>query len=74
MKEIKCEFMDIFISKDLFNGFMNDSLCDENDVRSKKSLVLMEAGASVRLFSPIAQETIDEDTIDYHLKQLKKRR
>ena len=32
MKEIEREFMDIFISKDLFNGLMKDFLCDENDV------------------------------------------
>jgi len=162
MKEIKCEFMDIFISKDLFNGLMNDFLCDENDVinelegkvmavinseeafkkyinvysrtkaigrvaalyaeedctvlgepayldgkrvkrvqgwidkndgkygcliilwhnssygpydvKSKKSLILMEDGASLCLFSPIAKEMIDSYTIDYHLKQLRKRR
>ncbi len=162
MKEIECKFMDIFISKYLFNGFMKDFSCDENDVvnelegkvtavinneeafkkyinvysrskaigrvaalyaeedctvrgepayldgkrvkriqrwidkndgkygclvilwhnssygpydiKSKKSLILMEDGASLCLFSPIAKETIDSYTIDYHLKQLKKRR
>ena len=162
MKEIECEFMDIFISKELFNGLMNDFLCDENDVvnelegrvtaminneeafkkyinvysrtkaigrvaalyaeedctvrgepayldgkrtkriqgwidkndgkygclvmlwynssygpcdiKSKKSLIFMEDGASLCLFSPIAKEMIDSYTIDYHLKQLRKRK
>jgi len=163
MKEIEREFMDIFISKDLFSGLMKDFLCDENDivnelegkvadvikkveafeeyidiysrsetigrvaalyaeedctvrgepayldgkrvkriqgwinkndgkygcliilwhdssdgpyndVKSKKSLILMEDGASLCLFSPIAKEMIDSYTIDYHLKQLRKRR
>lgn len=44
------------------------------DVKSKESLILMEDGASFCLFSPIAKETIDSYTIDYHLKQLRKRR
>lgn len=48
----------------------SDGPCD--DVKSKKSLVLMESGASLCLFSPTAKEVIDAYTIDYHLKQLRK--
>lgn len=42
-------------------------------VKSKKSLILMESGASFCLYSPMAKEIIDAYTIDYHLKQLRKR-
>jgi len=44
-----------------------------NDVKSDRSLVLTEDGASFRMYSPMAKEVIDAYTIDYHLKQLRKR-
>lgn len=51
----------------------NDSTNGPYKVKSKKSLVFTKFGASFHIHSPIAKEIIDADTIDYHLKQLRKR-
>lgn len=45
-----------------------------SDIKSEKSIVLMEDGfTSLCMYSPEAKEVIDMYTIDYHLKQLRKR-